>query len=253
MKGWRVDVLIVLDEIEAALERLVDDAAVVAARQPQLRLGGRAKQRPPELIQPLALDDDARGRTLEGLQIRHRDAHVLEPQCLDGLEAEHVADDRGGQVGDRAFLEQVEVIGNPGEVLLLGPGTGSGVRHRLDLVGLGAIELAGGQPVGPHDGPGGGGGLARNRRGGLRRIHTRLRGDAEDHHEIGFEGHVVRLPVTHFDITQYSCLVALGGCGGGRGCVGADGADVRHSSAPGRGSECVRPYGSILISNSQFF
>ena len=83
-------------------------------------------------IQALAFDHDAGRRTLERLHIGHRQPHVLEPQRLQRLEAEHVADDRGRQVGDRAGLEQIEVVGDgkanhccsvavPGPVL----GTGS--------------------------------------------------------------------------------------------------------------------------------
>ena len=51
--------------------------------------------------------------------------HVLQAQRLQRLEAEHVADDRGGEVGDRARLEQVEIIGDVGEILLVGLGAGS--------------------------------------------------------------------------------------------------------------------------------
>ncbi len=101
-EGLRVDVLVVLGEVEAALQRLVDHAAVVAAGEAELRLHGGAEQRPAELVEPLALDDDAGGRALERLHIGDRQPHVLEPQRLQRLEAEHVADDRGRQVGDRA-------------------------------------------------------------------------------------------------------------------------------------------------------
>ena len=57
------------------------------------------------------------GRTLERLEVGDRDAHVLQAQRLHRLEAEHVADDRRGEVGDRARLEQVEVVGDVGEIL----------------------------------------------------------------------------------------------------------------------------------------
>ena len=144
-------------------ERLVDHAAVVAAGQAELRLGRGAQQRPAELVQALALDHDAGRRTLEGLQVRDGDAHVFQAQRLHRLEAEHVADDRRGQVGDRAGLEQVEVVGDVGEVLLLGLGAGPGVGHRIDAIRLGAIELARGQAVGPHHGPRRGGRFARDR------------------------------------------------------------------------------------------
>ena len=89
---------------EPALQRLVDHAAVIAAGQAELGLDGGAQQRAAELVQSLALDHDAGGRPLEGLDIGDGNAHVLQPQRLQRLEAEDVADDRGGQIGDRARL-----------------------------------------------------------------------------------------------------------------------------------------------------
>ena len=97
----RVDVLVVLGEVEPALQRLVDHAAVVAAGEAELRLHGGAEQRPAELVHALALDHDAGRRALERLHIGDRQPHVLQPQRLQRLEAEHVADDRGREVGDR--------------------------------------------------------------------------------------------------------------------------------------------------------
>ena len=123
-EGLRVDVLVVLGEVEPALQRLVDDAAIVAAGQAELRLDGGAEQRAAELVEPLALDDDAGRRALEGLHIGDGQPHVLEAQRLERLEAEDVADDRGREVGDRARLEQVEVVGDVGEILA------RRVRHR---------------------------------------------------------------------------------------------------------------------------
>ena len=118
------------------MQRLVDDAAVVLARQAELGLDRGAEQRAAELVQVLALHHDAVRRALEGLDVGDRDAHVLEPQRLERLEAEDVADDRGGQVGDRAR-----------------PRTGRGrrrcrrstapaVRHGIDAVGLGLVVFA---------------------------------------------------------------------------------------------------------------
>ena len=181
----RVDVLVVLDEIEAALQRFVDDAAVVAAGKAELRLRRRAEQRTAEFVEALALDDDARRRALEGFQIRDRNAHVFEAQRLDGLEAEYVADDRSGEVRDRARLEEIEVVGDVREILLLGLGAGAGIRHRLDAIGLGAIELAGGQAVGPHHGPGRGRGFACDGGRGFVSIDARLRRDAEQRDNVG--------------------------------------------------------------------
>ena len=117
-------------------------------RQAELGFDGGAEQRPAELVEALALHDEPGRRSLEGLHVGHRDAHVFEPQRLQRLEAEHVADQAGGQVGDRALLEQDQIVGDPGEVLA------RVVRHRLDPVGLGAVAVAGGQPIGPDHRPG---------------------------------------------------------------------------------------------------
>ena len=106
-EGLRVDVLVVLGEIEPALERLVDHAAVVAAGEAELGLDRRAEQRAAELVEALALHDDAGRRPLEGLHICDREPHVFQPQSLERLEAEDIADDRSCQVGDRTGLEQI--------------------------------------------------------------------------------------------------------------------------------------------------
>ena len=66
----------------------------------------------------------------EGLHVGGREAHVLQAQRLQRLEAEHIADDRGAQVRDRPGLEEVEVVGDVGEVLPRRAG------HRIDAVGL---------------------------------------------------------------------------------------------------------------------
>ena len=121
----RVDVLVVLGEVQAAAQRLVDHAAVVPAGQAELGLDGRAEQRTTELVEPLALDDDARRRTMERLTYGLRAVHVLEAQRLDRLEAEHIADDRRREVGDRAGLEELDVVCDVGEELVVRPGTGS--------------------------------------------------------------------------------------------------------------------------------
>ena len=113
----RVDVLVVLGEVQAAAQRLVDDAAVVLGRQAELGLRGRADQRAAELVEVLALHDDPVGRALEGLEVVRRDPHVLEAQRLERLEAEDVADDRRGQVRDRPLLEEVDVVGDQRDVL----------------------------------------------------------------------------------------------------------------------------------------
>ena len=208
-EGLRVDVLVVLHEVEAALQALIDHAAVVAPRQTQLGLGGGAQQRPAELVEPLALDHDSGGRALEGLEVGHRDPHVFQAQGLDRLEAEHVADDRRGEVGNGAALEQVEVVGDVGEILLLGLGADAGVGHRVDAVGLGAVQVAGGQAVGPDHRPGRGRRLAGHGGRALLGVHALLRRDAEHRDDIGVLGHVVGLPVAHLLVSQHAGRVAL--------------------------------------------
>ena len=199
----RVDVLVVLGEVEPALQRLVDHAAVVAAGQAELRLHGGAEQRPAELVHALALDHDAGRRSLEGLHIGDRQPHVLEPQRLQRLEAEHVADDRGRQIGDRAGLEQVEVVGDVGEILP------RRIRHRIDAIAFGAIFFRRRQPVGPHHRPGRGRGFAGHRRRGLDRIDAVLRRDAEQRDDVGVLGLVVGLPIAHLLVFHHAGLVAI--------------------------------------------
>ena len=194
----RVDVLVVLHEIEAALEPLVDHAAVVAPGQSELRLGGGAQQRPAELVEPLALDDQAGGWPLEGLHVGHRNADVLQARRLERLEAEDIADQARGHVRDRALFEQDDVVSHPGEVLA------GNARHRLDLVGLGAIAVAGGESIGPHHGPGRGARLSGDRRGGLDRVDAVLRGDAKQADGVGVLRDVVGVPITHLAIFEHA-------------------------------------------------
>ncbi len=199
----RVDVLVVLHEVEAALEALIDHAAVVLAGEAELRLGGRAEQRAAELVEALALDDDSGRRSLEGLHIGRRKIHVFEAAGFQRLEAEHVADDRGREIGDRAFLEQDVVIGHVNEILA------GIVGNRIDAIGLGAIGIGGGEAVGPHHRPGRGGGFAGHGGGGFDRVHAVLRRDAEESDDVGGLGLVFAVPVAHLGIFQHAGLVAL--------------------------------------------
>jgi hypothetical protein len=190
----RVDVLVVLGEVQAAPQGLVDDAAVVARGQAELGLGGRAQQRAAVLVQVLPLHHDAVRRPLVGLDVVQRDPHVLQAQRPQRLEAEHVADDRRGQVRDRALLEQVDVVGDVGDVLALAAG------HRLDPVALGLVVVVGGEPVGPDDRPGRGGGLPGDRGARLLGRDPRLRRDAERSQDVGVLGHVVGRVVAHLRV-----------------------------------------------------
>jgi hypothetical protein len=192
-----VDVLVVLGEVEAAAEGLVDHPAVVAGGQAQLRLDGGAQQRAAVLVEVLALHHDAVRGSGERLHVGDRDAQVLEAQRAEGLEAEDVADDRRRQVGDRPLLEQVDVVGDVRDVLI---GTGDGV----DPVALGLVVLVGGEPVGPHHGPGGGGRLAGYGRAGLDGIHAGLGDHPEGGQDIRVLGLVVRLPVAHLGVGRHA-------------------------------------------------
>ena len=131
------------------------------------------------------------------------DPHVLKAQRLQGLEAEHVTDDRRGEVADGAFLEQIEVVGDVGEPLVGRAG------NLLHLVCLGAVILAIGQAVGPHHGPGRGRALAGDGGGGLHGIDAILRRQAEHGEDVGVLRLVFRLPVAHLAILEHAGGVTL--------------------------------------------
>ena len=116
-EGLGIDILIVFHEVQAALEAFVHHASVIAAGKSQFRFGGGAQQWPAEFVEAFALHHDAGGGTLESFQVSDRDAHVFQAQRFHGLETKYVANDRGGQVGDGARLEQIQVIGDVGEIL----------------------------------------------------------------------------------------------------------------------------------------
>ena len=202
-EGLRVDVLVVLGEIEPAFERLVDNPAIVSTGEAELRLDRRTEQRPAELVEALALDHDAGRRAVEGLHVSHRHPHVFKPQRLQRLEAEDIADDRCREIGDRAILEQVEVIGDIGEI-----GAGR-VGHRVDAIALGAVLLARGQAIGPDDGPGRGRGFARDCSSRLDRVDAILRCHPEQCDHVGDLGRIIGLPVAHLLVFHDAGFVAL--------------------------------------------
>ena len=212
-EGLRVDVLVVFGEVEPALQRLVDDAAVVAAGQSELRLDRRAEQRPAELIQAFALDHDPGCRPLEGFHVGDRETHVFEPQCLQWLEAEDIADDRRREVGDRSRLEQVEIIGDIGEIL-----TGR-IRHGVDPIGLGPVFFAGREAVRPNNRPGGRGGFAGHGCCRLDGIDAFLGRDPEERDDIRVLRLIVRLPIAHLLVFHDARPVARG-AGHGFGHIG---------------------------------
>ena len=199
----RVDVLVVLGEVEPAPQRLIDNAAVVAPGQAKLRLHRRSEQRPSEFIEPLTLDDDAGRRPVESLHVSDRQAHVLEPERLERLETKYVADDGGGEVCDRPRLEQVQVIGDIGEILAFR------ARNRVDAIALASVLLAGGEPVRPHHGPGRRRGFPCYRRRRLSRIDPLLWGHAEAGDDVRVFRLVVGLEVTHLLVFHHPRLVAI--------------------------------------------
>ena len=189
-----IDVLVVLGEIQAAAQRLVHDPAVVAGTQAELRLGRGAEQRAAVLVQVLAFGDDAVRGASEGFHVMQGDPQVLQAQRFEGLEAEHVADDRGRQVGDRALFEQVDVVGDVRDVLAVP------ARHREHPVALGLVVLVGGEPVGPHHGPRRGRGFPGHRGARLLRGDAGLRRDPEGGQDIGGLRLVIGLVIAHLGV-----------------------------------------------------
>jgi hypothetical protein len=84
-EGLRVDVLVVLGEVETAAQRLIDGTAVVLGRQAELRLDGAAQERTAVFVQLVALDLDAVGRTGAGRDEPQREADVFEAQARTAL------------------------------------------------------------------------------------------------------------------------------------------------------------------------
>ncbi len=172
-EGLRVDVLVVLGEIETTAQAFVHGAAVVLARQTQFGFDGAAQQRTAVFVDHVALDLDAVGRAVAGLDVGDREADVFQAQGADGLEAEHIAHQRGEHVDHRAFFEQVDRIGDEGVE------AGVVAGHVFDAVGAALVVVHVGQQIGPHRGPGAGGRLGRHSGCSLFAIDARLRGDLE--------------------------------------------------------------------------
>ena len=129
------------------------------------------------------------GRAAAGLDVGDGEAHVLQAQGAQGLEAEHVADQRGEHVDHGAFFEQVDRIGDEGVE------AGVVAGHVLDAVGAALVVVQVGQQVGPHRGPGAGGGLGGHGGGDFLALDARLRGDLEAGQDIGVLRGVFRGPV----------------------------------------------------------
>ena len=174
-----------------AAQALVDGPPVVLGGEPELRLDRGAQDGTAVLAEHVPLDLDPVRRSVERLHVRHGDAQVLEPQRAERLEPEHVADDRGRHVRDRALLEQVHVVGDVGDVLSRPAGDG------IEPVALSLVALEVDEAVGPHRRPGTGRRLGRHRRARLLGGDAVLRDDPERRKHIGVRGHVVGAPVAH--------------------------------------------------------
>src|SRR5205823_11634652 len=109
-------------------------------------------------------------------------------------EAEHVADDRARQVGDRPLLEQVDVIRDLRHVLALAAG------YCLYVVSLGLVVLMRSQPVGPDDRPGSGRGFTSDRGRRLDSIDSWLRCYAERTQNVAVLGLVIGVVVAHLGV-----------------------------------------------------
>src|SRR3569623_1502320 len=201
-EGLAVDVLVVFGQIQAAAQAFVHGAAVVLGGQAELGLDGAAQQRTAVFVELVALDLDTVGRAAAGLHIGEGEAHVFQAQGADGLEAEHIADQRGEDVDHRAFFEKVEGVGHEGVE------AGVVARHVFGAVGA-ALEIVHvGQQVGPDGGPGASGGPGGDGGGGLFTGHARLRGDLVAGQDVGVCRGVVRHPVG-FAVLFYARFVGL--------------------------------------------
>ena len=125
-----------------------------------------------------------------------RDAHIFQAQAFKSFEAKDVANDAGGQVRNRSLLEQIEIISNVCNILIC-------PRNWNDLVGFGLVVLICRQTIGPDYGPGSGGRLASDSRGGFNRIYTLLWHNAERAQDVCVFRFIVGLPVAHLGIGDH--------------------------------------------------
>ena len=189
LEGLGVDVFVVLGEVETAAQALVNNPTVVFAAQAELRLDRATQQGTAVLVHAIALDHDAVRRTHAGLDEGDREANVFEAQVAQGLEAKHVADQGGQNVGDRALLEQVEGVGDEGiEGFLV-------ARNIFDAIATALVKVEVGEELGPHGGPGAGGGFSGHSGSHLFAGHTFLAGALEAGQQVGVEGDVIRSPI----------------------------------------------------------
>ncbi len=146
----RVDVFVVLGEIQAAAQALVHRAPVVLGRQPELRFDGAAQQRTAVLVQLVALHLDTVRRTAAGLHVGKGEVHILQAQVTQGLEAENVAHQGSEYIDHRALFEEIDGVCDEGVERFIV------ARHVLDAIGTALVVVQVGQEIRPHRGPGAG-------------------------------------------------------------------------------------------------
>ena len=180
--GLAIEVLIVLDRVDPTPQRLVRPLSMLARRQAELGLDRGAGQRPAVDRELVSNAGDPKGGSRKGLHQRDGEAHVEEPEVRDGLEAEHIADHAGQDVGDAPELEQLGRIGDVGD-LAVDPVDPCPQLERQPFVGL--VDV----------GPGARRGLRRDRRGRLIERDVGARREAECDQQVGRGRHVVEVEV----------------------------------------------------------
>ena len=189
-EGLRVDVLVVFGEVQTTTQAFVHGTAVVLAGQTQLGLDGATQEGATIFVHDVALDLDAVGWAAAGLDVGDGEADVFQTQCTQSLEAEHVTDQGGQHVDDRALFEQVNGVGHKGVK------TGVVTGHVFDGVGTAFVVVQVGEQVGPHRGPSAGRRFSRHRSGQFLAVHTGLGRDLETGQDVGVLGRVIGFPVS---------------------------------------------------------
>ncbi len=185
----RVDVFIVLGEIETATKALIDGAPVILRRQAELRLDSTSQERAAILVELIALYGDAVRRAATGQHIVKGKTNVLQSQRTQSFEAKHIAHKRGQHIDYRSLLKQIDRIGDKGVVAFIV------TRHVFDLIGTAFVIVQIGQQVGPHCRPGAGGGFRSDSSGNLFPGEARLRRYLEAGEQIAWFGFIVGFPV----------------------------------------------------------
>ncbi len=100
LERLRVDVLVVFGEVQTAAKALIDNTAIVLTAQAKLWLDGATQKRAAVLVHPVTLNGNTVWRACAALDERNREANIFQTQVAQSFESEHVADQRGQNVGD---------------------------------------------------------------------------------------------------------------------------------------------------------